>query len=246
VRAVLVSRFPRVDTTPWKRRVAGDLIDAGFDVSLLYSKATLADQARAGIREEGLGVAKRYLALRGRAARHEARVPSLATWAEARGLHVERRRRLVDSVDAMQRLEPDLLVLLGADIVPARVLAVPRVGTINAHYGLLPAFRGMNVTEWSVYCDAPLGVTVHLVDSGVDTGIILLREEIALGVGESFATLRRKHQDVAARLLVRAALDLRDGRATPVPQDAADGRQYYRMHPALRRVAEARLRARTS
>ena len=246
MRAVLVSRFPRVDTTPWKRRVADDLIDAGFDVSLLYSRATLADQARAGVREEGLGVAKRYLALRGAVATHKAPAPSLAAWAEARGLHVERRRRLADSVNALRRLAPDLLVLVGADIVPARVLAVPRLGTINAHYGLLPAFRGMNVTEWSVYFDAPVGVTVHVVDPGVDTGAILLREEIALGLGETFATLRRKHQDVAARLLVRAALDLRDGTATPVPQDAADGRQYYRMHPALRRVAEARLRARTS
>jgi methionyl-tRNA formyltransferase len=133
------------------------------------------------------------------------------------------------------------VVLVGADLVPPPVLAVPRLGTINAHYGLLPAYRGMNVTEWSVLRGDPVGVTVHLVDPGVDTGDILLREEIALEPGETFATLRRKHQDVAARLLVQAALELRDGTARPLPQVPEQGRQYYRMHPSLRRAAEAQL-----
>jgi methionyl-tRNA formyltransferase len=244
VRAVLVSRYPRVDTGPWKRRVADELLRAGIDVALLFSQATLVDQARAGLREEGLAVGKRYLALRGRSAKEDPPSPSLAAWGEQRGLHVERTRRLADAVEPIRRLEPDLLVLVGADIVPPPLLAVPRAGTINAHYGLLPAFRGMNATEWSVFCGAPVGVTVHLVDAGVDTGPVLLREEIPIAKGETFATLRRKHQDVAARLLVRAALELRDGSARPLPQAAAAGRQYYRMHPVLRSAAEARLRDR--
>jgi methionyl-tRNA formyltransferase len=244
VRAVLVSRYPRVDTNAWKRRVAGDLLAAGVDVAVLYSRATLADQALAGLREEGLGVFRRYLALRHRADSGAPTRQSLAQWAGEQRLPVTYGRRLTDSIEALRRLEPDLLVLLGSDIVPPALLGIPRLGTINPHYGLLPAFRGMNVTEWSVYCGAPVGVTVHLVDAGVDTGPILLQEHISLDAGDTFATLRRKHQDVAARLLVQAALDLRDGNATPVAQDPGQGRQYYRMHPALRRAAEARLRAR--
>jgi folate-dependent phosphoribosylglycinamide formyltransferase PurN len=244
VRAVLVSRFPRVDTRPWKREVASGLLEAGFDLSLLYSRASLLDQAQAGLREEGLGVVRRYLSLRAAEAPGAAPSVSLAAWAEERGIAVDGVRRLAEAVPALERLAPDLLVLLGADIVPPEVLAVPRVGSINAHYGLLPAYRGMNVTEWSVYCDAPVGVTVHLVDTGVDTGPILLREEIAPAPGDTFATLRGKHQEVAARLLVRAARELRDGTAKPEAQDSAAGRQYYRMHPAVRRAAEARLRTR--
>ena len=65
MRAVLVSRYPRVDTPEWKRRVAGGLLDAGVDLAILYSRATLVDQARAGLREEGVGVVRRYLTLRG-------------------------------------------------------------------------------------------------------------------------------------------------------------------------------------
>jgi methionyl-tRNA formyltransferase len=246
MRAVLVSRYPRVDTKAWKQRVAADLLADGVDVSVLYSRASLVDQALAGIREEGPGVVRRYMALRGR----RPSVPSvpatrsLADWAAERGLRVDRRHRLDDAVDDLRRLAPDLLVLVGADVVPPAVLAIPRLGTINAHYALLPEFRGMNVAEWSVFCGAPVGVTVHLVNAGIDTGPIVLREEIALGPGETFETLRAKQQDLAARLLVRAARDVRDGTASPVAQDAAAGRQYFRMHPALRREAEARLRSR--
>jgi hypothetical protein len=239
VRAVLVSRYPRVDTPEWKRRIAAGLLAAGVDVAVLHSQAGLMDQVRAGLRENGLGVLRRYATLRRGVGASDASGQSLADWARERGLRVEGVRRL--GADALRALAPDLVVLVGADIVPAAVLAVPRIGTINAHYGLLPVYRGMNVTEWSVLQGDPVGVTVHLVDAGVDTGEILLREQIRIAPGETFATLRRKHQDVAARLLVRAALQLRDGTSRPLPQAPSEGRQYYRMHPALRRRAEARL-----
>jgi methionyl-tRNA formyltransferase len=245
VRAVLVSRYPRVDTPEWKRRVAGGLVDAGVDVAVLYSRATLIDQARAGLREEGLGVVGRYLTLRRSGRAGEPPTATLNAWAREQGIPVKGVSRLGD-VAPLRRLAPDLLILMGADIVPAAVLAVPRLGTINAHYALLPAYRGMNATEWSVFRGDPVGVTVHLVDAGVDTGDILLQEEIPIEAGATFASLRRKHRDVAARLLLQAALQLRDGSARPVPQAPDQGRQYYRMHPSLLRVAEARLRDQAS
>jgi methionyl-tRNA formyltransferase len=241
VRAVLVSRYPRVDTLAWKRQVGAALLAAGVHVSVLYSRASLIDQAWAGLCEEGWGVLQRYLALRSGGADGEPGT-SLADWAEDRGLEVERVRRL-DDPRPLRRLSPDVVLLVGADLVPASLLAVPRLGTINAHFALLPAYRGMNVAEWSVYNGDPVGVTVHLVDAGIDTGPILLRDQIALEWGDTFESLRRKQRELAARLLVRAALELRDDLARPVAQAAGDGRQYYRMHPALRRVAEARLRA---
>jgi folate-dependent phosphoribosylglycinamide formyltransferase PurN len=256
MRAVLVSRYPRVDTPLWKRRVAESLLDAGVELAVLYSRASLADQARAGLRQDGFrGVVARYAALRGRGARRPGadraraeatdaeQTRSLAEWAAERGIPVVRARRLDDdgALGALRALAPDLLVLAGADLVPAATLETPRLGTINPHYGLLPAYRGMNVTEWSVYRGDPVGVTVHLVDPGIDTGDILAREEIAVAPGETFSSLRAKHQEVAARLLVSAALALRDGTAQRTPQAPADGRQYFVMHPALRRVAERRL-----
>jgi methionyl-tRNA formyltransferase len=248
MKALLITRYPRVDSPAWKRRVAGRLLDAGWDLEVLYSQSSLVAQVRAGIREEGWAIASRYRQLRGTGSRASA-APSpdggqtLADWAEERGIPVHRVGRLRDdrAVASARRAEPDLLVLLGADIVPAPLLAVPTIGTINAHYGLLPAYRGMNVTEWSVLHGNPVGVTVHLVDPGIDTGDILVQEELTIEPGETWESLRAKHQDAAARLLGDAAIALADGTARRTAQSPDEGRQYYRMHPALRRVAEDRL-----
>ena len=249
MRVVLISRYPRVDTPAWKRRVAQDLLDAGCEIAVLYSRSALADQARAGIAEEGLGIFRRYLSLRGGSGGESAEpAQSLADWARERDLPVVLARRLgdPDALESLRGLSPDLLVLVGADIVPASVLEIPRTGTINPHYGLLPEYRGMNVTEWSLYAGDPIGVTVHMVDPGIDTGDILLREEIPVEPGDTLASLRSKHQELSARLLVQAALALRDGTAERRPQRPEEGRQYYRMHPALREVVERRLAGQAS
>lgn len=243
MKVVLVSRYPRVDSMGWKRQVAEGLLDAGIELAVLFSRARLLDQARAGLREEGAAVARRYVALRRGEPHGASPGQSLASWAAAHAVPVVRVGSLSDphALDALAAHHPDLLVLLGADIVPAPVLATPRIGTINAHYALLPAFRGMNVTEWSILAGAPVGVTIHLVDPGIDTGDILHRETIPIEAGDTLERLRRKHQQLAARLLVRATLELRDGRAQPTSQAPGEGRQYYRMHPHLRRMTERRL-----
>jgi methionyl-tRNA formyltransferase len=263
MKAMLVSRYPRVDTPGWKRQVASALRDAGIEVEVLYSRSSLADQARAGLQEEGLGVFKRYLALRGGSsaapttvgsapegnapAPVESATQSLAGWASEHGLAVHRCDRLgdEDALAAVRASAPDLLLLTGSDIAPASLLSIPRVATINAHYGLLPRYRGMNVTEWSLYHGDPPGVTVHIVDPGIDTGDILLREEIPCEAGATLESLRKLHQQAAARLLVTAALQLRDGTEQRTPQRADEGHQYYRMHPALRARVERDLAQRT-
>jgi methionyl-tRNA formyltransferase len=250
VRVALVSRYPRVDTPSWKRAVAERLHAAGCELAVVHSRARLSDQLRAGLAEYGAtGVVRRYASLRG-GGNADANAPAetLGTAAGRLDAQLIRCARLgdADCLAALRAFAPDLLVLVGADLVPPSVLAIPRVGTINPHYGLLPAYRGMNVTEWSVYHGDPPGVTVHMVDPGIDTGDILLREEIAIEPGETFETLRAKHQEAAQRLLPEAALALLAGSAQRTPQKAGEGRQYYRMHPAVRREAERRLTARAA
>jgi methionyl-tRNA formyltransferase len=112
---------------------------------------------------------------------------------------------------------------------------------LNAHYGLLPRYRGMNVTEWSVYHDDPLGVSVHWVDPGIDTGAIVLREPITVMPGETLAELRTKHQQAAARLLVEASRLAFAGSGQGRAQRPEEGQQYYRMHPELRLAVERKL-----
>lgn len=245
MKVVLVSRYPRVDTLPWKQTVAARLLDAGCDVDVLYSRSTLTDQLRAGLKEDGLGLIARYARLRGRGSGGGG-ATSLADWSRERGIGVHSFRRLGDD-DALRRLReinPDLLVLLGADLVPRSVLEIPTIGTLNPHYGLLPQYRGMNTTEWSLFLGDEPGVTVHMVDPGIDTGDIVLQRPLEVVPGDTLASLRTKHQAAAADLLPEAALALMNGTAERTAQPIEAGRQFYRMHPLLKRRVEESLEGR--
>ena len=245
MRVTFVSRYPRVDTVAWKRRLGERLLDLGVELSVVYSRAGFDDQLRAGLDEYGLGIFRRYASLKARpgAGDDEPASQSLRSWAIERELPVSEHGRLgdPDCLAAVRAWKPDLLVLTGADIVPASLLDIPAAGTINPHYGLLPRYRGMNVTEWSIWHDDPVGVTVHLVEAGIDTGPTLLRECVRVEPDDDLPDLRAKQQELSARLLGDAVVELRDGSAQPVPQRVEDGRQYYRMHPELLRVVERRL-----
>lgn len=144
-------------------------------------------------------------------------------------------------VAALRKFETDLLLLGGVPIIRAQVLAVPRVGTLNAHMAWLPGIRGMNVAEWSVYCDAPVAVTVHFVDAGVDTGAALYREPVEVSECRSIAAMRRKMSRQQHLALARAARLCVDGKAPLRPQPNFPGKQYYVMHERLKRAVERKL-----
>ena len=108
--------------------------------------------------------------------------------------------------------------------------------------GLLPAFRGMNVLEWSLFYEEPIGVTLHLIERGIDTGDILAFKEIPLEEGDTIATLRAKSLVVSVSLMAECIESLRLGRLTRTKQRPQDGRQYFVMHPRLKAVVESRLK----
>lgn len=245
MRIALVSRYPRVDVPRWKRELAKGLLGAGHEVGVLYSRSTLRDQARAGLRELGPRALPAYAAaaLPRPGGSDDGGGGTLAGFARARGLALMLQRRLgdPDAHLALRTFGPDLLILTGADIVPPALLEVPRRGAINPHYGLLPRYRGMNVTEWSIYQDDPLGVSIHDVEPGIDTGDVRASERITAMPGDDLARLRERHQEAAARLLLQTVQRIGTGDSQGMPQRLDEGRQYFRMHPRLRAVVEGKL-----
>ena len=243
-RVVIVSRYPNVDTPSWKLELAGRLQDWGADLMIVYSRATLRDQAEAGLHEFGTGVFREYLRSRRDSDGSEA-PRTLADWARENGVPIHRFRSLrePDAVNRVRALRADILVLAGADLLPAPLLESAQLGALNAHYGLLPRYRGMNVAEWSVFHDDPVGVTVHKVDAGIDTGDVVERAVVGVDERDSLAGIRHKQQGLASTLLFKAVTDLADGNAESWSQPQAEGRQFYRMHPLLRRSVEWKLRS---
>ncbi len=146
-----------------------------------------------------------------------------------------------DGCSALRSLQAELLILAGAPIIKAAVLAVPRIGTLNAHQGPLPKFRGMNVIEWAIFENSPPTISIHFVDPGVDTGDIVVDEAVPLRAGDTVTSVRERASAHQVDLLSDAAMDVLAGQFLRRAQKPEEGRQYFTMHPRLRAIAEQRL-----
>jgi hypothetical protein len=144
---------------------------------------------------------------------------------------------------AVKALQPDLLVHAGAGIIRSPLLAVSRLGMINAHMGILPFYRGMNVAEWAAFNGDPVGCSVHVIDEGIDTGDIIAVRPVDIARAGSIATLRALVDDAQVELLGEAVRYVAaTGELPPrYPQRSDEGRQFFAMHPEIRRVLEAEL-----
>ena len=180
---------------------------------------------------------------------HGAVRPMSAPWRSAE-FYAQRADRLLtvnslagdEVVDILRDVRPDLLVLGGAPILPAAVLDLPRMGTLNAHPGLLPRYRGVDVVAHAILNGDPVGATVHFVDAGIDTGRVVSQAEVPPARPDSLASLQERVETAGAIALAEAVERLfTDG---SLPAATQTGRHPICRHVtrAQRREAEARLR----
>jgi folate-dependent phosphoribosylglycinamide formyltransferase PurN len=153
-----------------------------------------------------------------------------------------------DSIEQLQAWAPDLVIFTGGNILRRQLLEVPRLGVINLHLGLLPEIRGMSSPEWSLLNHVPVGVTIHYMDSGIDTGPILLRGEFpGASKCESLSDLRNRLIAFGIEKLAEtvAGLDRGTIAATPQPDidrfDFDENRQFFVMHEWLVAQSAGRL-----
>ncbi len=105
-------------------------------------------------------------------------------------------------------------------ILPAPVLEVPRFGFLNTHTSLLPAYRGAAPIQWALIGGETLtGTTIMQTDPGMDTGPILLQQELAIAPQWTSLELSDALAGQAARLIVTALERLASGDLVPTPQD---------------------------
>ena len=144
------------------------------------------------------------------------------------------------AADRIRALRPDLLVLGGTGIIGRQILEIPRLGTLGCHYALLPGLRGVDVTEWALFLDAPVGVCIFWVDAGVDTGDVVVQRRIEVLPGETLVQLRRRSAETGKELFVEAIRNIMHDTAVRLPQSAAS-EQYFAMHPRLVELVERKL-----
>lgn len=118
-------------------------------------------------------------------------------------------------------LNPDLIVVVAfGKILPDWLLAAPHLGCINLHASLLPKFRGAAPIQRAILeGEKVTGLTTMFMDSGLDTGKILLQEEIKIGDFETAGELSEKLASLGGPLLLKTIKGIESGKLIPLPQD---------------------------
>ena len=116
-------------------------------------------------------------------------------------------------IEILQKIDPDAIVVNGTRIISGKVLGSVDKPFINTHAGITPKYRGVHGGYWALaekdagHC----GVTVHLVDAGIDTGGILYNETITITEEDSFNTYPMLQLAKAIPLMVQALQSVQEG-----------------------------------
>lgn len=125
------------------------------------------------------------------------------------GIHV----RLMDA-------GADIMVVVAYGLIlPAPVLAIPRLGCFNIHASLLPRWRGAAPIQRSILAgDEKTGITIMQMDAGLDTGAMLLQSSLPILCEDTTQTLHDRLASIGGKLVVEALARLQQGRLEPIPQ----------------------------
>ena len=126
-------------------------------------------------------------------------------------------------VEQLAGFHPDAIVVSAfGQILPEKVLALPRFGCLNIHPSLLPRFRGASPVASAILAgDEFTGVSLMVMDEGLDTGPILARAQIPIAASDTTGSLTAKLSWLGARLLLEVLPHWFRGELTPQPQDEA-------------------------
>jgi len=146
-----------------------------------------------------------------------------------------------EAIAKLQSLAADLGVVLGARVLRRSTFSVPRLGCINLHKGRVPDYRGLPPGFWEVYDGAQsAGITVHFVDSGLDTGDVIATSEIPIELRDTPDTVLQKLHKEGTRVLAAAVTSIAQGDFRREPQPRVSGKT--RTKPSRAQVAELRAR----
>ena len=123
--------------------------------------------------------------------------------------------------EMLKEANPELVIVVAyGKILPKEILEYPQYGCINIHASLLPELRGAAPIQWSVINGCKkTGVTSMQMDEGLDTGDMLLKEEIEIGENETAEDIHDKLSALGADVLEKTIETLLDGNLNPVKQD---------------------------
>jgi Formyl transferase len=149
-----------------------------------------------------------------------------------------------DAVEAISRLEPDVVIQVDAGILRRQIFEIPQVGTLNLHPGIAPSIKGLHSIYWALWEQKHewIGATLHYIDEGIDTGSVLAYSTVEPHYpGERFPPLYARAIELGVSRLVEALCDIAQGRRWVI--DPPAGEHVYRSTMSGGRLSllEARL-----
>ena len=144
-------------------------------------------------------------------------------YAESKNLKVyqpEKVRKNAEFIEILKGLKPDVIVVVAyGQILPEEILNIPKYGCINVHGSLLPNYRGSAPIQWAIINgDAKTGITTMYMDKGMDTGDMILKEEIEILESDTFGTLYEKLKKMGGKLIIETLEKVSEGTAPRIKQ----------------------------
>lgn len=135
-------------------------------------------------------------------------------------------------ISEIKSLNPDLICVVAyGKILPKEILEIPKSGCINVHASLLPKYRGAAPIQWAVINgERTTGVTTMFMDEGMDTGDMLLKEEVQITENETTGELWDRLSKIGGNLLVKTLKQIEDGTAKRIKQP-----EDYSLAPMLKK-----------
>jgi methionyl-tRNA formyltransferase len=131
----------------------------------------------------------------------------------------------------LAEIAPDVIVVIAfGQIIPQDILDIPPLGCVNIHASLLPKYRGAAPIQWAIINgETVTGVTTMQMNAGLDTGDMLLKEEVAIDPKDTGGTLTDKLGKAGASLILKTLEGLEAGTIVPQKQDDAQAGMYAKM-----------------
>lgn len=151
--------------------------------------------------------------------------PPVKILAQKLGLPVFQPEKAKDPafLEILHELNPEMIAVAAyGQILPKAVIDFPPLKCLNIHPSLLPKYRGAAPINWPIIRGETItGVTIMLMDEGMDSGDILLQREIEIKPAETYGELHDRLAVLGAAMLVEAIDQMAAGTASPTPQDAS-------------------------
>jgi UDP-4-amino-4-deoxy-L-arabinose formyltransferase/UDP-glucuronic acid dehydrogenase (UDP-4-keto-hexauronic acid decarboxylating) len=146
--------------------------------------------------------------------------------------------RVLPFLALVREAAPDLILVWSYSMrLPASLLEIPPLGAINLHNGLLPEYRGRHVVQWAlVNGEREIGVTLHYMDEGFDTGAIIARHVVPLGADDDAAAAATKLLDAGVASLREWWSRIADDTVPRILQDETRARYWRRREPEEGRI----------